>query len=91
MVQDTLKALLQRNAELAQHVIKQDQEVDELQQKIYRNLLSDMIRDPQTIERATSLLLISLKIERMADHATNICEDIIYLVTGVTVRHKGKF
>lgn len=91
MVKECLKALLERNAELAQNVIKRDQEVDDLQQKIYKNLLSDMIRDPQTIERATSLLLISAKLERMADHTTNICEDIIYLVTGVTVRHQGKF
>ena len=91
MVQKSLKALLERNAELAKEVIEQDQEVDDLQQKIYKNLLADMIRDPQTIERATSLLLVSTKLERMADHATNICEDIIYLVTGVTIRHKGKF
>jgi len=91
MVQKSLKALLERNAELAKEVIEQDQEVDDLQQKIYKNLLADMTRDPQTIERATSLLLVSTKLERMADHATNICEDIIYLVTGVTIRHKGKF
>ena len=50
-----------------------------------------MINDPDTIERATSLLLVAIKLERMADHATNICEDVIFLITGLTVRHQGKF
>ncbi|MBI2646787.1 MAG: hypothetical protein HYW85_07170 [Deltaproteobacteria bacterium] len=49
------------------------------------------LEDPTTIERATSLLLVATKLERMADHSTNICEDVIFLITGVTIRHQGKF
>ena len=91
MVKDSIRAILEKNEALAHDVIKQDREVDELHQKIYKNLLSDMINDPDTIERATSLLLVAIKLERMADHATNICEDVIFLITGLTVRHQGKF
>ena len=91
MVKDSIQAILEKNEALARAGIKRDQEVDEIQQKIYKNLLNDMIQDPTTIERATSLLVVATKLERMADHSTNICEDVIFLITGITIRHQGKF
>mgnify|MGYP001570520030 CR=1 FL=1 len=90
MVKDCLTAFLKKDQALAHDVIHWDHAVDELQTRIYKNLLGDMIRDPNAIERASSLLLVSTRLERIADQATNVCEDVIYLVTGVTVRHRDK-
>ncbi|HLD74229.1 MAG TPA: phosphate signaling complex protein PhoU [Bdellovibrionota bacterium] len=90
MVKDSLNAFVQKNECLAHDVIQRDQEVDALQATIYKNLLHDMIRDKDTIERASSLLLTSTRLERIADQSTNICEDIIFMITGESVRHKEK-
>ena len=90
MVKDSLNAFVQKNEKLAHDVIQRDHDVDALQAKIYNNLLNDMIRDKDTIERASSLLLTSTRLERIADQSTNICEDIIFMITGESVRHKEK-
>lgn len=90
MVKDSLNAFVQKNQDLAYNVIKRDEEVDQLYTKIYQNLLKDMIQDKNTIERASSLLLVSTKLERVADQSTNICEDIIFMVTGESIRHREK-
>ncbi|MBI4041190.1 MAG: phosphate signaling complex protein PhoU [Deltaproteobacteria bacterium] len=90
MVRDCLDAFMKHDELLAQQVIKRDEEVDQLQGLIYKNLLQDMIQDVNNIERASSLLLVSSKLERIADQATNICEDVIYIVSGKIVRHKDK-
>ncbi|MBI2608992.1 MAG: phosphate signaling complex protein PhoU [Deltaproteobacteria bacterium] len=90
MMKDSLKAFLEKNKDLAFEVIRRDEEVDELQSTIYKNLLNDMLKDQKNIESASALLLVSSKLERIADQSTNICEEVIYLVTGVSVRHQEK-
>ena len=58
--------------------------------KIFMNFLSSA-KDPKAVEYAVDLILIAKNFERIADHSTNICEDVIFLITGVTIRHQGKF
>jgi phosphate transport system protein len=64
-----------------------DDEVDALKNQVLRELLTYMLSDPRTIERALALIFISRHLERIADHATNIAEDVIYMIQGRDVRH----
>ncbi|MBK50136.1 MAG: phosphate signaling complex protein PhoU [SAR202 cluster bacterium] len=82
MLSRSLDALVNRDEQLAIQVCKDDSEVDELYNQVYRELLTFMISDPKTIERATYLLWVSHNIERIADRATNISERVLYLITG---------
>lgn len=88
MVNDSLKSFTSRDVTLAQRVLGEDDKVDDLKDQIFRELLTYMISDPSTIDRAISLILISRNLERISDHATNIAEDVIYMVQGRDVRHK---
>jgi phosphate transport system protein len=88
MTRDSLDAFVRRDPALAREVLGRDDEVDGLKDTIFRVLLTYMMADPGTIERALSLILISRNIERIADHATNIAEDVIFLVEGRDVRHR---
>ncbi len=90
MVKDSLDALMREDPALAREVIERDDEVDQLNYQIYRELLSYMAEDPQTIPRATRILFVSKYLERIADHATNIAEMIVYMVKGSTIRHMEK-
>ncbi len=90
MVKDSLNAFLKKDKDLACEVIHRDQEVDQLQSTIYKNLLDDMIKDRNNIEGASSLLRVSSRLERIADQSTNICEEVVFMVTGHTVKHKEK-
>jgi phosphate transport system protein len=87
MVRDSLDAFVGRDAALAAEVCARDDEVDGLYQQIFRELLTYMIEDPRTVSRALHLLLVARNLERIADHATNISEDVIYYVEGRDVRH----
>lgn len=87
MVKDSLTAYVYRDEKLARAVCEQDDEVDSLDDQIFRELLTYMIGDPSTINRAVGLILIGRHLERIADHATNIGEDVIYLVLGKTIKH----
>jgi phosphate transport system protein len=87
MVRQSLDAFVQGDAALAQSVIMTDDTVDALKDQIFRELLTYMLNDPRTIERALALILVSRHLERIADHATNIAQDVIYLVHGRDVRH----
>lgn len=82
MVVDSLKAFVERDATLARSVAEGDDEVDALTDQVYRELLTYMLDDPQTIERATQLMWVSHNLERAADRATNIAERVVQLVTG---------
>jgi phosphate transport system protein len=82
MLSRSLDALVKRDEQLAIQVCRDDTEVDELYNQVYRELLTFMISDPKTIERATYLLWVSHNIERIADRATNISERVLYLITG---------
>ncbi len=87
MVRDALEALVTRDCALATHVLEEEQKVDALRNQIFRVLLTYMMADPRTIERGLALILISRNLERVGDHATNVAEEVIYLVEGREVRH----
>jgi len=87
MVRDSLKAFINQDAPLARNVCERDQEVDQLNDQVFRELLTYTIADPTAISRAVELILIARHLERIADHATNISEDVIYLVDGRTIKH----
>jgi len=87
MVKESLDAFVARDTELARRVCGEDEEVDALKEQIFRELLTFMMEDPRSIPRAIRLILISRFMERVADHATNIAEMVIYLVEGKMVRH----
>ena len=87
MVKESLDAFVARDTELARRVCAEDAEVDALKEQIFRELLTFMMEDPRTIPRAIRLILISRFLERLADHATNIAEMVIYLVDAKMVRH----
>lgn len=82
MVRDGLEAFVKRDVELAKKLCETDDEVDHIYAQIFRELLTYMLEDPRTISQATSLLFVGRYLERIADHATNIGERVIYLVTG---------
>jgi phosphate transport system protein len=87
MVKDSLNAFVNRDEKLARSVCERDDEVDSLNDQIFRELLTYMMNDQSTINRAVGLILIGRHLERIADHATNIGEDVIYLVIGKTIKH----
>jgi len=87
MTRDCLDAFVRKDVGLARSVLKRDDEVDALKDQVFRVLLTYMMADPGTIERALALILISRNLERIADHATNIAEDVIFLVEAKDVRH----
>jgi phosphate transport system protein len=87
MVKGSLDAFVSRDTELARRVCSADAEVDALKEQIFRELLTFMMQDARAIPRAIRLILISRFLERVADHATNIAEMVIYLVEGKMVRH----
>lgn len=87
MLRDSLDAFVKKDADLARKVLESDDEVDAYKEQIFRELLTYMMSDPGTIPRALSLILISRNLERIGDHATNIAEEVIYVVQGREVRH----
>jgi phosphate transport system protein len=87
MTRDALDSFVKRDVALAREVLRRDDEVDSLKDQVFRELLTYMMADPGTIQRALALILISRNLERIADHATNIAEDVIFLVEAKDVRH----
>ena len=87
MVKESLDAFVARDTELARRVCGEDAEVDALKEQIFRELLTFMMEDARTIPRAIRLILISRFLERVADHATNIAEMVVYMVESKMVRH----
>ncbi len=88
MVRDSLEALVERDCAIANRVLEDEKKVDAYRDQIFRVLLTYMMADPGTIQRALALILISRNLERVGDHATNIAEEVIYLVEGREVRHR---
>ncbi len=82
MLRDGLDAFVRRDTALAQRMAGKDDEVDHLYAQVFRELLTYMIEDPRNIPRATHLLMVAQALERMGDHATNVAERVIYMVTG---------
>lgn len=87
MVKDSLDAFINHDDKLAKGVCERDDEVDDLNDQIFRELLTYMMQEYSTIKRAVDLILVGRYLERIADHATNISEDVIYLVKGKTIKH----
>jgi len=87
MTRDSLDAFVRKDAAIARSVLTRDDEVDELKDQLFRELLTYMMADPGTIERALALILVSRSLERIADHATNIAEDAIFIIEAKDVRH----
>lgn len=87
MTHDSLDAFVRKDVELARAVLKRDDQVDALKDQVFRVLLTYMMADPGTIERCLALILISRNLERIADHATNVAEDVVFLVEARDIRH----
>ena len=87
MLRDSLDSFVRRDTELAQRVLNEDDKLDALKTQIFRELLTYMLQDTGTIEAALDLILISRHLERIGDHATNIAEDVIFMVSARDVRH----
>ena len=82
MLRDAVEAFRRRDPQMARQVSDRDDEVDALYDQVYRELLTFMLQDPRTIQRATWLTWVAHNLERIADRATNICERVVYLVEG---------
>jgi phosphate transport system protein len=87
MLRDALDAFVRRDVRLAQQVLNEDDLLDALKTQVFRELLTYMLQDPSTVEPALDLILISRHLERIGDHATNIAEDVIFMVSARDVRH----
>ena len=87
MLRDALDAYVRRDTALAQSVLDADDGLDSLKTQVFRELLTFMLQDPTTIEPALDLILVSRHLERIGDHATNVAEDVIFLVSARDVRH----
>jgi phosphate transport system protein len=87
MLRDSLDSYVQRDTALAQTVLDRDDELDTLKTKVFRDLLDHMLVDAATIEPSLDLILISRHLERIGDHATNVAEDVIFMVSARDVRH----
>jgi phosphate transport system protein len=82
MIEKSLKSFVTRDVELAKHVVTMDNAVDGLYDQVFRELLTFMMVDPKTINRATRLIWVAHNLERAADRVTNICERVVFTVTG---------
>jgi phosphate transport system protein len=90
MVRKSLDAFVTRDADLARSVLAADDAVDSMRTSYYHELVSFMEKDPQNIAQALNLLSVTRNLERVADHSTNIAEDVLFLVKGVDVRHHSE-
>jgi phosphate transport system protein len=89
MLHQALEAFVTEKIGLAQSVLAEDDILDNLKDQVFRDLLQIMIREPQTVEPGIDLVLISRHLERVGDHATNVAEDVIFIVEARDVRHQG--
>ena len=87
MLRDALDAFVRRDVALAQAVLERDDQLDDLKSQVFRELLTYMLQNPATIEASLDLILVSRHLERIGDHATNIAEDVIFMVSARDVRH----
>jgi phosphate transport system protein len=90
MVRNSLDALVKRDEALARNVLLSDDEVDRLRDAVYKELVAFMQEERTTIPRAVDLMFIAHNLERIADHATNIAEDVLFLMKGIDVRHHAE-
>ena len=87
MLRDALDAFVKRDTRLAHEVLNEDDRLDSLKTQVFRDLLTYMLKDQGTVEPSLDLILVSRHLERIGDHATNIAEDVIFMVSALDVRH----
>ena len=89
MLKDALDAFVNRDSAAARAVIPRDKEVDALNKQVHNTLAQHMVENPDTIARCLHLMVVSKSLERIADHATNVAEDVVYLCEAQDIRHSG--
>ena len=87
MLRDALDSFVRRDTRIAHQVLNEDDRLDALKTQVFRELLTYMLSDPSKVEPALDLILISRHLERIGDHATNVAEDVIFMVSALDVRH----
>jgi phosphate transport system protein len=87
MLRDALDSFVKRDTELAHKVLNEDDRLDSLKTQVFRDLLTHMLQNQSTVEPSLDLILVSRHLERIGDHATNIAEDVIFMVSALDVRH----
>jgi len=87
MLREALDAYVRGDTDLARRVLEQDDQLDALKTRVFRDLVASMVDDPRRVEPALELILVSRHLERVGDHATNIAEDVIFMVSARDVRH----
>ncbi|HKH73510.1 MAG TPA: phosphate signaling complex protein PhoU [Vicinamibacterales bacterium] len=87
MLRDALDAFVKRDTRLAHQVLNEDDRLDSLKTQVFRDLLTYMLKDQSTVEPSLDLILVSRHLERIGDHATNVAEDVIFMVSALDVRH----
>jgi phosphate transport system protein len=90
MIRQSLDAFVRKDAELARTILTSDDAIDQLRDTAYEELIALMEHDPTTVRQSINLMFIARALERLADHATNIAEDVLFLVEGVEVRHHAE-
>jgi phosphate transport system protein len=90
MIRKSLDAFVRKDAELARSILTSDDVIDQLRDSVYEELIGLMERDPTAVRQSINLMFIARSLERLADHATNIAEDVLFLVEGVEVRHHAE-
>lgn len=89
MVHGALAAFATEDVEMAKRVVSLDDQVDALNRQTFIDLIADRTNDPELVKRSMSLILLARSIERIADHAENICEEVVFLVKGEDIRHQA--
>jgi phosphate transport system protein len=87
MLRESIDAFVREDVDLALQVCREDDDIDDLNGQLFRELLSYMMEEPPTVTRAIRLLFVAKYLERIADHATNIAEMVVYMVKGKSIRH----
>jgi phosphate transport system protein len=90
MLREALDAFVRRDAETARRLVLRDDEVDQLNRQVFRELISFMIEDPKTITRALELILVSRNLERVADLATNVAEEVVFIAEARIIKHHAE-
>lgn len=90
MLRASLDAFVNQDAAAARALIPKDKQVDALNKEVHRQLANEMIQDPETIARCLNLMVVAKSLERIADHAKNVAEEVVYLCEAEDIRHSGK-
>lgn len=90
MLREALDAFVKRDAETARRLVRRDDEVDDLNTQVFRELLSYMVEDPRTISRAMELILVARNLERVADLATNVAEEVVFIAEARVIKHHAE-